>query len=304
MKALVVDPEGTAGFNLGEVPEPVPAPHQAVVDVHAFAVTARHLVYGPRLLPPGGIWGFDLAGTVTTPAADGSGPPAGAPVVGLAEHPGSWAQRIAIDAADLAVVPEGVDAVMATAMLIPGIAALQALRRFGPLRDRHLLVTAAGGAAGWYAGQLAALAGMRATALVRDPARAPHLAEVGFDRVVTALDQVDMPVHAAIDLVGGPALVAVFDMLAESGSVQAMGAVAGEPATFGPDAFHGRRRTLESFWGTWPVGADLAHLLALVSDGRLRMRREAWRGGWDRIGEVPDRLSAGGRPAEVILTTD
>jgi NADPH2:quinone reductase len=72
---------------LGEVEEPSPAPNEAL----PFSLNRGELAQLNRL-PHGWRLGQDLAGTVVRQASDGSGPPAGARIVGLTEEAG-WAER-------------------------------------------------------------------------------------------------------------------------------------------------------------------------------------------------------------------
>ena len=93
MRALVAaaDPPHP---KLAEVPDPTPAPGQAVVEVRAFSLN-RGETRRLATMEPGTVTGWDLAGVVRDAAADGSGPPAGARVVGLVD-PGAWAERVAV----------------------------------------------------------------------------------------------------------------------------------------------------------------------------------------------------------------
>src|SRR5438477_9445994 len=94
MRALVSITEPPFA-ELSEVPEPEPLTHQALVDVKAFSLNRGECRRLERM-EPGSVTGWDLAGVVRQPAGDGSGPPAGARVVGLLLA-GAWAQRAAVD---------------------------------------------------------------------------------------------------------------------------------------------------------------------------------------------------------------
>lgn len=103
---------------LGETAEPEPADDEAVIAVEAYSVNR-----GETFQLDGGLdrrwagWrpGKDIAGTVTRPAADGSGPVEGARVVA---HPPAygWAERVAVPTHSLAELPDSVDAVTAAAL--------------------------------------------------------------------------------------------------------------------------------------------------------------------------------------------
>src|SRR3954449_5442431 len=98
MKALVPDSTG-GGVVFADVPDPVPAATEAVISVEAFSVNRGEtfLLDRPR---PGWRPGKDVAGRVARAAADGSGPAAGARVVGYAPSAG-WAERVAVPTAAL-----------------------------------------------------------------------------------------------------------------------------------------------------------------------------------------------------------
>ncbi|OHV33894.1 MULTISPECIES: zinc-binding dehydrogenase [Pseudofrankia] len=287
MRSLVVDPAASSGLRIEQRPEPAPGPGQVLIQVEAVSLVDRDLVYAPRMLGAGGVWGFDAAGTVVEAAPDPDAPGSvsalapGTRVVTLLPAPGAWSELVVSEAADVASLPGSVDAATATALALPGISAQQSLREVTPRPDQHVLVTGASGGVGWYAVQLAALAGARVTALVRDPADAAALREVGASAVVTDLADVAGSVDIVIDIVGGAVLASAVLLLGEGGVAVAVGAISGEPTVLAPDALASpARRRLQGYWGHWPVGGELRELTGLVAAGRLRPAehsRVSWR---------------------------
>jgi NADPH:quinone reductase len=76
--------------------------------------------------------GWDLAGTIEQPAADGSGLPAGARVVGLLPS-ASWAETVAVPTDALAALPDAVCFAQAATLPVAGLTALYALEQGGNL---------------------------------------------------------------------------------------------------------------------------------------------------------------------------
>jgi NADPH2:quinone reductase len=140
MRAIVYDPAAKHGLRLDDVPDPTPAPSQALVRVTAVSLNWGELTHMTEQRAPGEVPGWDASGIVIAAAEDGSGPPAGAEVVTFGWS-GAWAELRAVDTRELAVVPEGLPLADAAALPVAGVTALRAVRALGPVVGRRVLVT-------------------------------------------------------------------------------------------------------------------------------------------------------------------
>jgi hypothetical protein len=139
MRAYLIDSGTASGVRLTDVPEPKPKPDEALIGVEAFSLNHGEL---PKLgfFPEGTTEGWDSAGRVIQPAADGSGPPAGTRVVGFV-YGGAWAEQRAVPTLNLGTLPEGIDAEQARALPVAAGTALRALRALGAVLGRRVLIT-------------------------------------------------------------------------------------------------------------------------------------------------------------------
>ena len=177
MLAVVNSPNAAAPVELREVPEPQPAPNEALVEVRAFSLNRGEL----RLLqirPEGWRPGQDISGVVLQAAADGNGPRAGERVVALTDNAG-WAERAAVPAHRMAVLPDNVLIEEAAALPVAGLTALRTLRHGAPLLGKRVLVTGAAGGVGHLTTQIASRSGARVTAVVGGPERGRHVRGAG-----------------------------------------------------------------------------------------------------------------------------
>ncbi|BBX38311.1 alcohol dehydrogenase [Mycolicibacterium mageritense DSM 44476 = CIP 104973] len=289
MRAIVFDPQAPAKLRFDEVAEPPVADSQVLIDVHAIALNFGELHFIDHMRRPGEVPGWDSAGVVVQAAADGSGPPEGARVVGFSGEAG-WAERRAVATDNLAELPEFVEFDEAAALPVAGVTALQALRALGPVVGRRVLITGASGGVGRYAVQLAARAGAHVVAAVGSPARGEGLEQLGAAEVVVGVDGVE-PVFGVLDNVGGKLLAQAFSLVSDGGSVQSIGMASNEPTTinFEHERRLGNRKRLEPFTVRAPFQADLDYLLTLLADGELDPQI-GLRDSWDNIAAAAEAL--------------
>ncbi len=238
MKAIVFDPSAPRNFAFGEVPAPAPAaPNELLIEVKAISLNFGEVSTVDNVESPGDVPGWDSAGVVLVPAANGSGPPAGARVVG-ADWSRAWAEQRVLTSDNVAVVPESLDFETAAALSVAGVTARQIVRRLGAVVGRRVLITGASGGVGRLAVQLAARAGAHVVAAVGSAERGAGLRRLGAQEVVVGLADV-APVYGALEHVGGQTLAAAFGLLEDGGTVISVGAASGEPTAGSPGYCNG-----------------------------------------------------------------
>lgn len=311
MRAMVIDSYGDASaLHPAEVTDPKVGPDYVLVRVlgagvnpvdyktRAGGLDDAFPVHFPMIL------GWDVSGVVETVGPAARGWKEGDEVIAYARKhylgDGAYAELIALPDSFLARRPSSVDAVTASGLPLAGLTAWQALAdALNVGTGDRVLVHAAGGGVGSFAVQIAKTLG---ATVVGTASRSSfqRLESLGVDECIDyhagpVSQQLNQPVDAVLDLVGG-------DALADS------------PACLGDSSDgHDRPRlvsivdpaAVRRLGGTYvfvrPDGDQLAHLAALVDDGRLRIDVDDVLP-LDRVAEAHERLEQRHTKGKLVLS--
>lgn len=279
MKAIVVDQSAPLKLAFGELPEPKPEHNQAIIQVAAVSLNRGEIAHVSSDLPHGASIGWDFAGTVEQPAADGSGPKAGARVVGASKQK-SFAEQVTATASEMAELPDPVSFEDAATLPVAGLTAYFSLWHGGLLLGKKVLVTGATGGVGHFAVQLANLSGAHVVTSVRRPDQEQIAREAGARDVAVGEDLAGADAFGGYDLVvdgvGGKSLANAMKLLKKQGLAVNYGFTGGDEVTFSASQFiqAGGVRLYSLFANTEmerePPAIGLALLSSLVAEGRLK----------------------------------
>ncbi len=314
MRALCARATGSSDqLKVEEIPDPTPGAGQVLVSVHAAAGNpadgkvlrgelAGRFLHAKRFPL---VLGYDFAGVVEAVGAGAGDVKVGDPVYGHLPYSGknrqgSFAEKVAVPAAEVGRLPGSVAYESAAAAATAGLTALQGLRDRGRLTSggRALVLGAAGGV-GTIAIGVARKLGAHVTAVCA-PAAVDFVQGLEPDEVVArghgeAL-ALDGPFDVVFDTPAAYGYVACRRMLAPRGAyvttLPTGALVAGKLMTL----FSGRRAALlvvKSVQGDLEVlGRWLAEGLKVPIDSRFRVAD---------AGRAIDRLSQGGMRGRVVV---
>ncbi|GGC77609.1 oxidoreductase [Undibacterium terreum] len=265
---------GEQAVQLDAIAEPKPAAGEVIVAVHAAGINGLdwkirdgmlQSVF-PLSLPA--TLGIELAGEIVSVSADVAQFKPGDRVMGAMGALGAYADRVAISAEKLALIPAGLSELQAAAIPVAALTAWQALFEAGELKPgQRVLIHGAAGGVGGFAVQLARRAGAHVIGTAQ-LANVDYLKELGAHQVIdyrsesfwASAENIDL----VLDLVGSSVLANSWQLLAAGGRI--VSTAAPEITAVAPA---GKR-------GIWfqmrPDSRQLAELAALVAQGELKAR--------------------------------
>jgi NADPH:quinone reductase-like Zn-dependent oxidoreductase len=257
-----------------QAPTPRLGPGEALVEVHAAAITFAELTWDLTWTTRDGrdrtptIPSHEVSGTVVGLGPDASGVAVNQEVYGLIDfdRDGAAAQYVTVRAAHLAARPRSVSHVDSATLPLAALTAWQALVDHAGLRPgEQVLVQGGAGGVGSYAVQLAASLGGIVTATGR-AAQRDFVLGLGASAFLASDPAETSPASGfdvVIDTVGGAVLEASYGLTRRGGRLVTLSAP--------PDADQAAARALKAvFFVVAPDAAELAHLAGLVDEGRLR----------------------------------
>lgn len=272
---------------LAEVDDPVARPGQVLIDVELASITFVETQVragrapNPAMIPQlPAIPGNGVGGLVSA-VGDGVDPHlVGRRVVSTTGGSGGYAERVAVPAAGLIDVPDGVSLRDAVALLADGRTATTLMRAAQVKPGETVFVEAAAGGVGSLLVQLAKGAGAQVIAAAGGERKLAVARDLGADAVVdyTAaewardLRDADVGVDVVFDGVGGSIGRAAFGLLRRGGRHVAFGMAGGAFAQLPEDEAAARGVTIVGGLGIAPAEmADLTRAaLAQAEAGRLR----------------------------------
>jgi NADPH:quinone reductase-like Zn-dependent oxidoreductase len=242
MRALRLHPPGGIdGLALDDVETPSPSPGEALVRVHAAAITRDELTWPVDRLPA--IPSYELAGVVAAVASDVESVVAGEPCFALTpfDRDGVAAEYAAVPADLLAPEPRSLDNVASAAIPLPALSAWQGLFDHGTMKEgERVLITGAMGGVGHLATQLARWRGAKVVAAPTEDAE---------------------PVDLVFDTAGGDVLREAITIIRRGGRLVSVAEEPSATETAGIDA---------SFFVVEPNRSQLLEITRLVDTGDLQ----------------------------------
>ncbi|MFC9974727.1 NADP-dependent oxidoreductase [Spirillospora sp. NPDC127200] len=265
-------PGGSEGLVLEDAPLPHAATGDVIVRVHAAAFVPDELEWPGTWTDRAGrdrtpsVPAHEVAGVVSEVRYGTTGLAVGDRVFGLTDwhRDGAAAEYVAVEARNLARLPDGLDFVRAAALPLAGLTAWQGLFVHGGLRSgQTVVVHGAAGGTGTLAVQLARQAGAHVIATGRGRA-ADLAAELGAHAFVDLerqrFEEAVEPVDLVFDTIGGDLLSASAGRVRPGGALVSITA----PPPVRPEA--GRAE----FFIVEPDRAQLEELARRAGTGRLR----------------------------------
>ena len=284
-------PEGPMGLRLERIDIPDPAPGEALVRVHAAAITRDELDWPADRLPA--TPSYELSGVVTAVAPDVDRVRVGDAVFALTpfDRDGVAAEFAAVPEAVLAPKPHAVDHVQAAAVPMPSLTAWQGLFVHGRLESgQRVIVHGAAGGVGHLAVQLAARQAAYVIGTSSSSGGADMVRSTGANQVIDGAEIFERgidPVDVVFDTVGGDVLARSSQLLRQGGRLVT---IADEPPE-GVDA---------TYFVVEPDGEQLAKVGDLVDEGALHPAIDSVFP-FEEFRAAFDRSMASGKRGKVVL---
>jgi NADPH:quinone reductase-like Zn-dependent oxidoreductase len=290
MEAIRLHAPGVVGLRHETIDTPALQAGEALVQMHAAAITRDELEWPLERLPA--VPSYELSGVVAAVADDVDEVSVGDEVYALTpfDRDGVAAEYVAVPAAILAPRPSTLSHVASAAVPLPALSAWQGLFAHGHLEPgERVLVHGAVGGVGQFATQLARLGGAYVLAAA-SPQAFEEARALGAHEVIDGRRELATisPVDLVFDTVGGELLASAPVHLASGGRVVS---IAGQPPGEG------------TYFVVEPSRTQLVELAGLLDRGELRVEIDST----FVISEAAaafERSLASGKHGKVVIRVD
>jgi NADPH:quinone reductase-like Zn-dependent oxidoreductase len=289
MEAIRLETPGVDGLRVETVDTPSLGVGEALVEVHAAAITRGELEWPLDRLPA--IPSYELSGVVAAVADDVDTVSVGDQVYALTpfDRDGVAAEYAVVPAWMLAPKPSALTHAESAAVPLPALSAWQGLFAHGRLEPgERVLIHGAVGGVGQFATQLARWRGAHVIATA-SPQAFERARSLGADEVIDGRAELDDrvgPLDVVFDTVGGDIVERAAGLLADGGRLVS---VAEEPPGEG------------TYFLVEPSREQLVELAGLVEDGKLRVAIDSTFALSDAAAAFERSLASGKQGKVVIL---
>ncbi|MFT3660465.1 MAG: NAD(P)H-quinone oxidoreductase [Gordonia sp. (in: high G+C Gram-positive bacteria)] len=314
---------GTDQLTPTEVPDPVPAPDEILIEVVAAGVNRADVMQRAGFYPPppgaSEILGLEVSGRIEALGSEVAGWSVGDPVCALLSG-GGYAEKVAVPATQVLPVPDGVTVHDAAALPEVACTVMSNVFLTANLAPGELLLIHGGSSGiGTHAIQVAAAAGARVAVTARTPEKLARCAELGADVLIDyrtedfiAALQPHGGANVILDVVGAKYLSRNVDALAPDGRMTVIGLLGGRKAELDLGKVLAKRlsvfgTTLRSRPATGPgskaevVLATLEGTWPLIADGRVQPVIDSVYP-LAEAGAALDRMTSGDAIGKILLT--
>lgn len=293
MRAVVAqEPGGPEVLTVADLPDPVAAPGEVVIDVAAAGLNRADLLQRQGFYPPppgaSDVLGMECSGTISAVGYGVEGWQVGDQVCALLAG-GGYAAKVAVPAGQVMPIPDGVDLV--TAAALPEVACTVWSNVFmigGLRRGETFLVHGGAGGIGTMAIQLGHALGATVLTTAGTPEKRDLCRELGADVTIDYRDEDFVAVareHGGADVIldnmGAKYLARNIEALADGGRLVIIGLQGGTRAELDINALMRKRasvigttlrsRPVDGPRGKAAICAEVVeHVWPLVADGRIR----------------------------------
>ena len=290
----VTEPGGPEVLRWAEVPDPVAGQGEVVLEVLASAVNRADLMQRRGFYPPppgaSEIIGLECSGRIAEVGAGVTGWSVGDEVCALLAG-GGYAQKVAVPAAQVLPIPEGVDPVTAAGLPEVACTVWSNVVMTGHLRaGETFLVQGGSSGIGTHAIQVARALGARVAATAGAPDRLQRCRDLGADIVIDYHDDIPAELRKAtedhgadviLDNMGAKGLAANVDALAPDGRLIIIGLQGGTKGELDINTLLRKRgsviatslrgRPVDGPNGKGAIVAQVReHVWPMIADGRVR----------------------------------